>query len=226
MKNPNDRFWVEHSLLFFGQVSASLSHEINNVFSIVNELAGLMDDHLLRIDNGLPLDAAKLKETTGKIAVQVKRGEALVKLLNRMAHSADHWVAAVDLGELIERVVAVSRRFAVLRKCGLESSAPREAVTVTTKPFLLQQAVFECIQMCLAAAAAKRSVTAGFEPLPAGGARIRITSADPVLATEESAGRRAFLARCLEELGGSVAFEPEDGAIQSAVMNIPQVIEA
>lgn len=226
MKNANDRFWVEHSLMFFGQVSASLSHEINNVLSIVNELAGLVDDHLLRIDTGLPLDTDKLKETTRKIAVQVQRGEALVKLLNRMAHSADHWIAEVDLGELVARVVAVSRRFAALRKTGLEGGAPRETVAVTTKPFLLQQAVFECIQMCLSAADAKRAVTVGFEPLPAGGARIRVTSADPVLPTEESSGRKAFVALCMEELGGSLAFEPEDDAIESAVMEIPPVIEA
>lgn len=223
MKKENDRFWVEHSLMFFGQVSASLSHEINNVFSIVNELAGLIDDHLLRADRGLPIEPAKLKEVTGKIAKQVKRGEALVKLLNRMAHSADQWTASIDLGELIERVVAVCQRFAALRKVILDNPPPRERVTITTNPFLLQQAIFHSIQMCLSAADEKRSLAVGFDPVAAGGARIRVTSADPVRDTEESAGHKIFLARCIEELGGSIEYEPGDHAIESVIMNIPPV---
>lgn len=225
MNEQNDRFWVEKSLMFYGQVSASLSHEINNVFSIVNELAGLIDDHLLRIDNDLPIDPDKLKEVTGKITKQVKRGEILVKLLNRMAHSADHWNASIDLGELVERVVAVSQRFASLRKAHLESSLPPEPLTITTNPFLLQQAIFNCIQMCLSAADSKRLITVDIEPVPAGGASIRVTSADPVHDTEESSAQKAFLKLCIEELGGSLEFLPGNGALDSVLMIIPPVLK-
>lgn len=226
MDERNDRFWVEQSLLFFGQVSASLSHEINNVFSIINELAGLIDDHLLRIDQDLPIDPEKLKDASDRIAKQVKRGETLVKLLNRMAHSADHWSALVDVGELVERIVAVCRRFATLRGATLEIGGTGERLEITTNPFLLQQAIFRAVQMCLLAVDTSRSLKVEYEPAQSGGAVISVTGGDPVPDSDERRQFEELLAQCAQELGGSLELEPSGDAVRRVIINVPSGVAA
>jgi C4-dicarboxylate-specific signal transduction histidine kinase len=222
MDDASGRFWQEQNLAFFGAVSASLSHEINNVFSIINELAGLLDDHLLRLDQHMPLDPQKLKDISGKISRQVKRGEALIKLLNRFAHSADHWHAEVGVREVLERIVAISQRFATLSKAGIQTSFPADELIMRTSPFLLQQAVFRCIRMELAAVDARRSITVRLERTSAAGALICIESADPVPQTPERDADAAFLRQCIGELGGTIEFLPAEGApIESVRFVLP-----
>ncbi|MBI4720749.1 MAG: hypothetical protein HY770_05940 [Chitinivibrionia bacterium] len=226
MDGTSDRFWQEKNLAFFGAVSASLSHEINNVFTIINELAGLLDDHMLRLDQDLPIDPKKLKEISEKIAKQVRRGEALVKLLNRFAHSADHWIAEVGLREMLERIVTISQRFAMLNKAGIQTQFPGDELLLRTSPFLLQQAVFHCIRMELAAADTKRMITVGMERSAGGGALILVESADPVRRTEERDAELAFIARCMEELGGTLERLPGEETIDCVRLGLPPAPES
>ena len=43
MNDAKQRLLREKGFGFFGAITASLSHEINNVFAITNELSGLLD---------------------------------------------------------------------------------------------------------------------------------------------------------------------------------------
>ena len=59
---------------FFGQATASATHEINNVLAIINEYAGLLGDLAAGAEAGRPLDPARLTKTAGSILRQIKRG--------------------------------------------------------------------------------------------------------------------------------------------------------
>ena len=67
--DPGDR---ERSLAFFGAASAGLSHEINNVLAIINELSGLIGDVAAAADRAAaPPDAALLRAVPGRISAHI-----------------------------------------------------------------------------------------------------------------------------------------------------------
>jgi len=74
---------------FFGRMSASISHEIKNVLAIINENAGLLDDFALMAEKGMPLDPRRLGKVAESLMKQVRRADAIVRNMNKFAHSVD-----------------------------------------------------------------------------------------------------------------------------------------
>jgi hypothetical protein len=85
--------------VFFGKMTASISHEIKNVLAIINE---------------------KVKTQAGRIKNQIRRADGIVKNMNKFAHSVDESLMSVDLAELSELMAALSGRFAYMRGVKLE----------------------------------------------------------------------------------------------------------
>jgi hypothetical protein len=108
----------EQRLKYIGAVTASLSHEINNVLAIVGELSGLIDDLVEGAPEGR-LDPVRFKTIGEKIARHVERGKGQVSILNRFAHSVDDSWSTFEAGESVAAVVAVCDRFARLAKVEL-----------------------------------------------------------------------------------------------------------
>ena len=61
----------DEGILFFGKVSASVSHEIKNVLAIINESAGLLEDFSLMAEQGIALDPVRLRTLSENIRKQV-----------------------------------------------------------------------------------------------------------------------------------------------------------
>jgi hypothetical protein len=118
MSNSSDDSLREERLKYLGAVTASLSHEINNVLAIVGELSGLIDD-LVEGAGGGPLDPGRFKTIGEKISRHVERGKGHVRTLNRFAHSVDDSWSTFDSGASVAAVVAVCDRFARLRNVEL-----------------------------------------------------------------------------------------------------------
>ena len=140
---------TQRSLGFFGILGASLSHEVNNVMAIINELNGLMDDLLMAVDRGRELDAAKIKDIVSRIGDQVGRGKQLIQQLNKLSHSVDEPKCSLDPVESIERIVAMCRRLADLRRISLELVTQPSGQQMLGSPFELQHAVFRCVEIAL-----------------------------------------------------------------------------
>jgi len=62
MTQPSD-----DGLKFFGIITASVTHELNNILSIIDQSAGLVEDFMANPDSGVPLTEEKLKQITAKI---------------------------------------------------------------------------------------------------------------------------------------------------------------
>ncbi|GAB6144877.1 hypothetical protein [Desulfocicer niacini] len=95
----------------FGKLTASATHEFQNVLAIIKESAGLMEDVLAFT----PMENADiLEERLGMplstIKKQVARGVELVSCLNGFAHTTDHARTKVDLVVLSRRLVHLTRR--------------------------------------------------------------------------------------------------------------------
>ena len=136
-------------LAFFGTVAASLSHQINNVLTIVNELGGLVGD---TVAAGTPGEAQseRLGRVAERIVVNVARGSEYIRILNRFSHSVDQPVADVDVGEQVLLTEAISRRFAELRGTRVEAEVPPVPVVIRTRPFRLLHLLFVSCQGALA----------------------------------------------------------------------------
>jgi len=142
----------EQGLQFFGKMSATISHEINNALAIINENAGLLQDFTLMADKGIPLDPKRLNSLAGKVILQIRRAEGIVRNLNRFAHSVDESSKSVNLSDIVEFVIALSARFASMRGVTVEPKPAVIPVTITTQPFFLENLIWLCLDFAMDAA--------------------------------------------------------------------------
>jgi len=145
-------------LQFFGKMSASISHEIKNVMAIVNENAGLLEDFTVMAEKGLPIDPQRLKTRAGMIMKQIRRGDEIIKGMNRFAHSVDDPLRQVDLHETLSLMVALSSRFATMRGVTLELEPPLAPVPVFTNPFFLENVIWLCLDFAMGSTGTGRTV--------------------------------------------------------------------
>ena len=222
MNEEQGRLLREQGLSFFGTVTASLSHEINNVAAIIGELSGLLDDLLLGAERGRPIRHERLKELSEKITGQVTKGKGIIKRLNRFAHSIDEPDRVFDAGELLEEITELARRFAFLRGVRLETEAAGEPILVRSHPFSLQQAVFICIELVLAASEKGDVVTLALAAERAT-ATISIHRV-PLVRTEKNESKLSLLSILMEELGGTAEVRDADGDRHSLILTVSQSI--
>jgi C4-dicarboxylate-specific signal transduction histidine kinase len=136
-------------LAFFGAVTASVSHELNNVISIIDQTTGLVEDMIAAVDRGKPIDVDKLRQVVGSLQKHTTRGLEIIKRLNTFAHSSDVPRREYDVNESVRNLVELARRLAGLKRVNLEVHLPAEPVMITGNPFLMQQLLFASIQRAL-----------------------------------------------------------------------------
>jgi signal transduction histidine kinase len=132
---------------FFGRISASVSHELKNSLSIMNESAGLLEDLSLLAEKGKPLDAARVKRLSGMIRSQIQRTDQIIRNMNRFSHAVDDPFKQIDLYEFLTLVLAISRRLTEARGVIVElASPPPKVISVTTRPFFLHHLIWRIIE--------------------------------------------------------------------------------
>ena len=82
-------------------MGASISHEIKNCLAIMNENAGLMSDHLMMAQKGVPPDVERFSGIVQRIEKQIVRADGIVKSLNTLSHSMDKPEQQIDLDEAV-----------------------------------------------------------------------------------------------------------------------------
>ncbi len=188
---------VEHeqldALKFVGAVTASVSHELNNVITIIDQVAGLLQDTLAGAQSGTSLDTGKLKTLQERIARQTRRGIEIVKNLNRFAHGVDEPVTQFEINATVGNLVSLMQRPADLRKVRLSIRCAGQETYVTSSPFRLQQALFHCIERLLASSSPGGEIA--LEVACDGGSACVAVSGPPISADEDW---KAGLARVLE----------------------------
>jgi C4-dicarboxylate-specific signal transduction histidine kinase len=162
----------EHSILlrekeqsFLGSVTAGISHELNNVLAIINEYAGLLED-LSRQD-----PAGEVRQRTDgsrgplnsihAIQKQVKRGESIVKRLNRFAHQVDEPVQTLDLKLLLEDTCDHAKRLVDRKRVRLARQLPEAPIMIRAHPLRVQHLAFACLQWILSGSPEGGAVTLG-----------------------------------------------------------------
>jgi signal transduction histidine kinase len=213
-----DRY--EKSLNFFGTITRSLSHELNNVVAIIKELNGLLGDFLYAAEQGRPLDPVRVKSTQERIGNQVERGKDYVKQLNSFAHTVDYPRTNMDAGELLIQITDICQRFATLKKVTLECRVEDQGVQLEGSPFDLLQIIYRCIDAALGASNAGAAIVIVLKKAE-GGVGFTLTSNDIGDLGEEHAARLALAAGLVEKSGGKLESVFESGKPLSFVAHLP-----
>ena len=140
------RDFQEEELAFFGAVTASISHDLNNAIAIIEQTAGLLEDLTMANDGGQPVPNEQLQNIAQRIANQTKRGATIVRRLNAFAHSVDEDDKELELNALVKTVIALAHRVAERKRVTVETCLPAQPVTIRNNAFRVQQAVFLSIQ--------------------------------------------------------------------------------
>jgi len=207
------------ALAFSGKITASVTHEVNNVMAIVRELSGLIEDLLYGAQQTGQIDLEKLKTISEKITFQTQRGEAIIKRLNRFAHTADVPPRNLELRKLIQDIVELSQRFAVMKNVRLEANLPEDSTEVESNPFLLHNAVFLCIDMFMNSGEEGCAIVVSYRQENSG---IKINVSGPQFEDNEvHTAEHAFLSYLMQELHGSVDIQYEQDQRQSYTLFVP-----
>lgn len=158
----------ETGLQFFGKMSASISHEIKNVMAIINENAGLLEDLTVMAEKGMPIDPERLKTQAGRIMKQIRRGDDIVKGMNRFAHSVDDPLRQADLNDTLGLMATLSGRFASMRGVTLELEPPSSQVPIITNPFFLQNLIWLCLDFAMGSTGTGKTVALRAERVETG----------------------------------------------------------
>lgn len=210
----------EKGLNFFGAITRSLSHQLANVMAILTELTGLQEDVLYAAEQGTPLDPARIENIVGRMNKQLERGTGYIKQLNRFGHSVDHPRTTMEAGEIFERVVAYSRRFAVLKKMTLTHSRPEADIPMEGSPFDLQHVIYRCLDAALCASEQGSELAVTLEASD-GGARFVLSGPTANDAGEELASRLTLARQLVEGVGGKLDSAADTGKPLSLVASLP-----
>ncbi|RJQ66509.1 MAG: sensor histidine kinase [Desulfobacteraceae bacterium] len=136
-------------LQYFGRTTASVSHELKNVLAIIKENAGLLNDYLLMMDKGMPVDPARFKVVAARIEEQTQRADKIIKNMNRFAHSVDDPFKSIDLNDLVALVSELSLREAAMHQVAFSFAPAVAPAPIRTAPFWLLILLGRCLNFAL-----------------------------------------------------------------------------
>jgi hypothetical protein len=153
-----DRASVE-GLKFFGRISASISHELKNTLSIMNESAGLLEDLALLAEQGKALEASRVKSLGSAIKRQIQRTDQIIRNMNRFSHTVDEPLKEIELVDFLEFILAVSRRLTAAKGVGITVQPKDQPLMVVTRPFFLHGLIWLLLEFGMGWAGKSKALT-------------------------------------------------------------------
>jgi C4-dicarboxylate-specific signal transduction histidine kinase len=152
---------AREELRFFGDISAAISHEINNRIAVISEKAGLLEDLAAMLAAGKRVDPERIGGQSRKIVEQVRLAKQVTRKFNRFAHSVE--TATVDVAETLEFVAELYARKANMVNATILLARIDPPVTLTTNPFALQTVIGRSLEIALANLDATGAITISTE---------------------------------------------------------------
>ncbi len=115
----------------FSKISATVTHEIKNTLSIINENAGLLNDFAKMAGEEGSVPSGRVDGATAIIAKQVTRSNTIMLNLNRFSHSGDTSVKQANLQEILQLMVALTSRQAASKSVSVMIQCPDD-ITINT----------------------------------------------------------------------------------------------
>ena len=137
-------FDEREDIVFFGKISASISHELKNVMAIISEAAGFLDDLMKMAQAGKPLQLDMLQTCSREIMEEIQRGFDTIQQMNRFAHSVDDDVKQINLTEVTTLMLHIAGFLSIAAKVRFDP--PLDAgPMIETNPFRMQNLIYQAI---------------------------------------------------------------------------------
>jgi C4-dicarboxylate-specific signal transduction histidine kinase len=134
--------------LLMGRLTASATHEIQNILATIRESSGLMEDLLAMSSEGFA-HAERFKKGLRVLAEQVERGMVLTEQLNYCAHAPEQSPAGAEVNEAMRALIGLSRRHAARRKAVLELTPGRSGLRTSLRAVEIMDAVGAALEAAL-----------------------------------------------------------------------------
>jgi hypothetical protein len=134
----------KQGLQFFGSVNASISHELKNIFAIISETAGFLNDLTQLSKQGKQLELSVLENCCNSISEEIERGFDTIRRMNQFAHSVDDPVRETSILDTLTLAVTLTGFLSFAKTTHLEQTG--SDTTVFTSPFLLQTLVYKTLR--------------------------------------------------------------------------------
>ncbi len=150
---------------FFGVITASVTHELNNVISIIEQTGGLLDDMVAGEEQGIPISTTRLGTVSKQIQKQTQRGLEIIRRLNHFAHATDAVSMEFDVNAMMANLIDLSRRLAERRNVSLDFQSASQSMTIRGQPFTVQRAVFGALMTMVDHAIDRSAITISCTPV-------------------------------------------------------------
>lgn len=158
-QDPSEDDFLYNGLHFFGALTASVTHELNNVLGTIDQISGLLEDMTISASNNQKASLDNLNILSEKINRQTERGIALIKRLNTFAHSTDHAAVEFNLSEVVVSLMALMKRLADMQRVEIVVNRSDEDILVKTNSFVFQQVLYLAAKRVLSLIEQKTSMT-------------------------------------------------------------------
>ena len=145
-------------LRYFGDMTASISHEIKNSLAIMNENTGLLQDLLAASQNGRQLNLDQIDQIANRITKQVHRMNHITEKINLFSHSIDFPEKTIDVGEVLELAVSLGSRIASYRNIEIKPVLPERKIFITTQVFFLLHLIWLVTDSTMTAVGPNRTI--------------------------------------------------------------------
>ena len=135
--------------VFIAKVTAGVTHEIRNVFAIVKESAGLVEDMIGLSCEGRPIKSSQLERIVERIDKQIARGVEIMSALNTFAHTLDETDEEVDLVQSVKRAAFFCDRYAKKKRQSISVSSSCLSITANVNPLKIQMVLFSAMECCI-----------------------------------------------------------------------------
>lgn len=158
-------------LVFFGKISASISHELQNVMAIISEAAGFLGDLTEMAKKGGAIQLDMLQTCSKEIQEEIHRGFDTIQQMNRFAHSVDDEVKQINLTEVITMMIRIAGFLSIAAKVHFDP--PDEAAPlVLTCPWRLQNLIYHALVFAFESVGPDGDIQVSLHPKKNGSARI------------------------------------------------------
>jgi len=161
--------FAENGLKFFGTVNASISHEIKNRLAVINEQAGLLKDLVNMAEKGKELSLERLTRLAESLKTQVSLTDAIIRNMNRFAHSVDSFETNTDICDMLTLTASLAKRTADNRGVRIELELPKPSFSLETAPFFLMNLVWQCLEVLMNLNSKTQKLAVGCEKSENGG---------------------------------------------------------
>lgn len=128
-------------LAFFGKTNRLISHELKNVFAIISETLGLMEELLALPGTDVDLIPGKLHSLSVSILEEVGRANNITRSMNTFAHSVDTFVKETDVKQTVMQVIELMKLDSVAKNTNFRLSGS-ESCMIHTSPFFLIDLIY------------------------------------------------------------------------------------